>query len=146
MNSINHGLFRVAITHPIANVRRTSTVVDKIIDVVSRYSLTVWDNDPKTLEMIMTANHQSRFYDYVDIHAVEQELYGDQPIHVLLEDISKIDGVGGVIFIDTASPYNVPIFKHHGKSSDPVIKNLKRSYVKEVADDYKQLLMNLVQD
>lgn len=145
MNSINHGMFRVAVLESMLVASNLNRTIDRINDVISPYNLSVWD-EPKTLQTVMTGKSDGIPLAYVDILVVEQELYGEQPIKNIIDKLSALMGVVGVIFIDTASPYNVPIFKYHGKPSDPVIKNLKRSYVKEVADDYKQLLLNLVQD
>lgn len=137
MNNARVGLFRIAIETRFIIDQNPVSIVNQILSVLAPYDLTVWDCEPKPLEIKHPNIDHLR--GYVDVHVCENELFGDQPIRDILESLAKIKGVTASVFIDTDSVYAIPTFLHLFTTYKMVVTAIKQSYLNEVIEEYQKL-------
>lgn len=144
MNNAKVGLFRIAIETRFIIGQTPVSIVNQILSVLAPYGLTVWDCEPKPLEI----KHPNITHEhgYVDVHVCENELFGDQPVRDILESLAKIKGVTASVFIDTDSVYAIPSFLHLFTTYDAAVEFIRQSYLNEVIEEYERLARRNLQN
>jgi hypothetical protein len=132
---IKRGFFRVLVDMKWTSVRNPHYIHEDICQILEPYNLTVWDND--VFPISMGVLYETHSHGYYDIHVGENELYGDQPVKDLMDKITGVEGVKGIVFIDTSSVYCIPLFYTNSQTPLQVFKAIKSSFIEETLSSYE---------
>ena len=135
-NSIKRGFFRVIVNSGWIFTMNPYAVRDSICQILEPYDLTVWGDD--LFPYMLGMPYEPRGCCYYDIHVVENELYGDQPVKDLMDKILEVRGVEGIAFIDTSSVYCVPIFYTNTQTPPEIFRMIKSTFIEETLRSYKR--------